>query len=392
MKPAPAVCLVFVLAASLAAQGYATGFEAPTFNASAAGTIITGQDGFYLPVAGSTDGLVFTYAGNTLNVPANPNGGANFYAGAAAGGTAYARAQRATTYPANNLVYVQFDVLCKYTGTVVQTNNIGSFSFQPSTTNVYVNLLARWPTPLTFPPATWNADYVLGPTLTGTQSVLPDPAFQNLAVDVWHTWGCTADLTTGTYLDFRIRNGVTNTWTVYTPPTPLALPGQGAPLPAEFRFFGGGTVVGNVFAVDNFIITGALYTQYGTGCPGALGVPALGPAPASMPLAGATFSAELRNLPLGLGIIATGFSNTLAYGSIPLPMSLAPYGFPGCDLLADPLTTTFLIGAGNTATWPFAIPVTPNFVGLTLYQQGISIDTGPAGAAFGNGARLIVGS
>ncbi|MEO6595004.1 MAG: hypothetical protein ABIP94_09665, partial [Planctomycetota bacterium] len=62
------------LAATLAAQGYTTNFE--SFAASAAGTPCAGQDGFYVPaVAGSLDGALYTYAGNTLGVPVNPNGG-----------------------------------------------------------------------------------------------------------------------------------------------------------------------------------------------------------------------------------------------------------------------------------------------------------------------------
>lgn len=389
--PALVPFVLLSLSPSVLAQGYATDFEAMT--ASPAGTLITGQDGFYVPVAGSVDGLVFTYANNTLNIPVNPNGGANFFAGVSAGGTAYARAQRPTTFPANGLVYVQFDVLCKYTGTATPTQNIGSFSFQPSTTNVYVNLLARWSS-LVYPPTSWNADFVLGPTLTGTQTVLPDPAFQNLALDVWHTWGTTVDLTTGNHLDFRIRNGVTNTWTIYTPPTsaPMPLPGQGAALPLEFRLFAGGTTAGNVMAVDNFRITGAVYSQYGAGCAGALGVPTLAPAAGSLPRLGTSFAAELGNLPLGFGIVATGFSNTMAFGSLPLPMALDGYGFVGCNLLADPLVTQFVFGAGSTASWPFVLPNDPAYVGLSFFQQGVSVDTGPTGAAFSNGAHLVVGN
>src|SRR5690606_17628713 len=98
----------------LLAQGYSTDFEA--LNASASGTIITGQDQFFVPVAGSIDGLVVTYAGNTLGVPVNPNGGNNFYAGISQLTLLYARAERPVTLPANGIVHVAFDMLCNYTG------------------------------------------------------------------------------------------------------------------------------------------------------------------------------------------------------------------------------------------------------------------------------------
>ena len=68
---------VSLLATSVAAQ-YSTDFEAPTFTGSAAGTGVNGQDGFYIPaVTGSIDASIYTYAGNTVGVPANANGGAH---------------------------------------------------------------------------------------------------------------------------------------------------------------------------------------------------------------------------------------------------------------------------------------------------------------------------
>src|SRR5262249_39798228 len=83
----PFATLGFVAAATvpLAAQ-YSTGFE--TIVASPGGTAMAGQDAFFVPpVAGSVDGAAYTYAGNTLAIPVNPNGGANFWAGVSLGGT-----------------------------------------------------------------------------------------------------------------------------------------------------------------------------------------------------------------------------------------------------------------------------------------------------------------
>lgn len=388
---APAISLLS-LVGCLTAQ-YQTDFE--TFTSSAAGTPCAGQDGFYVPaVAGSIDGALYTYAGNPHGVPQNPLGGANFWAGASQGGTALARSQRAFTLPAGR-VYIEFDVCCNYTGTVTPVNNIGSFSFQPSTGSIYVNLVAAWPVGVVFPPTTWDANVISGtatPPTTAT-TVLGDPAFQNLAVGVWHRWGCTIDLATGVHVDFRITNGVTGITTVHVPAAPLLLPlsSIGAPLPTDFRFFGGGGL-GNVFAIDNFTITyGAEYTTFGAGCPGALGVPTLAASPGSVPGLGTTLSVDLGNLPVGIGIMITGLSNTLAGGSLPLPLSLASVGWPGCDLLVDPLVTSTLVGTGTSATWTLAIPNQASLVGFELFNQGASLDTGPAGLAFSNGGRARVG-
>jgi hypothetical protein len=109
------ICLLSTVVPALLAQGYSTDFE--TLTASSAGTPITGQDGYYVPVAGSLDGLVATYAGNPWGVPANPNGGNNFWAGVSQATNIFARSQRNVTVSTNSRVYVQFDVMCNYLGT-----------------------------------------------------------------------------------------------------------------------------------------------------------------------------------------------------------------------------------------------------------------------------------
>lgn len=369
----------------LAAQGYTTDFESLT--ASAAGTIITGQDGYYIPVAGSLDGLVVTYAGNTLGVPANPNGGNNFYAGISQLTNIFARAQRPVTLPANGIVRVEFDMLCNYMGTGTPANNIGSFSLQPSATATYPNLLARWPVGTVFPAATFDADIVTGPG-AGVQGPIGDPAFQALPVNVWHRWGCTFDLNAGTYVSFSITNGSTNTTTHFTAPAGLLLPNPGTTPLTDFRFFTGGSE--NLFALDNFTMTyGATYAPFGSGCAGSTGVPTL--TGNGLPTLGSAFTVTLGNLPLSLGVMATGFSNTAAFGgSVPLPFSLTPQGFPGCDLLVDPIAVQFLLGSGGSATWTFNIPNNTVFAGIAFYNQGISLDSVPA-ASFTNGGAGIIG-
>ena len=370
--PASSLCLLAALApfASLTAQGYSTDFEA--FTATALGTPCAGQDGFYIPPVASTfDGAIYTYAGNPMGVPQNVNGGANFYCGIGVSGLV--RAQRNVTPPTNSRCVIQFDILVNYTGTGTPVQNVGGVSLQPSavitpqfpTAAVYANLLARWTNPAVLP-LTWNADAVYGPTLAGVPTVLPDPAFQNLAVGVWHTWGTTIDLRTKEHINFRITNGVTAVTTIYTPPAPIPMPNQASTyMPTDFRLFTG--AIGNLTAFDNFTVTyGATYDTFGTGCPGALGIPTLALAPGSGPTLGTTLSVNVGNLPFGVGLMITGLSNTLFGGAIPLPMSLAGLGYPGCNLLVDAMLIDTIVGPPTSATWSFPIPNNMAFAGFTF--------------------------
>ena len=65
--------------ASAASAQFETEFEAPTYPGSADGTVLTGQDGWYLP--SGIDQHVYTYTDNVLGLPANPNGGDQFIGG-----------------------------------------------------------------------------------------------------------------------------------------------------------------------------------------------------------------------------------------------------------------------------------------------------------------------
>jgi hypothetical protein len=388
-----ALGIVAATTVPVAAQ-YSTGFE--TVVASPGGTAMAGQDGFFIPaVAGSVDGAAYTYAGNTLGIPVNGNGGANFWAGVSLGGTSLARSQRTISIPSTCLVQIEFDVCCSYNGTVTPANNLGSFSFQPSTTARYPNLVARWPATVTLPPTTWNADVVVGPTAAGAVIAFPDPNFAGLAVNVWHRWGCVISLVTNEYVQFKITNGSTNVTTIYTPgPGAMPLPNPTGTLPTDFRLFGGGGA-GNIFAVDNFTVDyyGG-FSVYGGGCPGSLGTPTLAAAAGSRPALGTTFTTDIGNLPLSVAIIAVGFSDTLALGALPLPFSLANFGMPGCDLLADPVSTTFLGGVGNTVSWNLTIPANTAYLGFVLFDQAFSLDpaANPGGITVSNAGRACIGN
>ena len=54
--------------AFLAGTAPAIDFETPTYVGSATGTLLSGQDGWYNPIKGSTDWDVYTYADNAMGI------------------------------------------------------------------------------------------------------------------------------------------------------------------------------------------------------------------------------------------------------------------------------------------------------------------------------------
>jgi hypothetical protein len=240
-----AVLLVAALSSPAIAQ-YATGFESLT--ASAAGTTLTGQDSFYLPVAGSVDLKAFTYAGSGM--PANPDGGSVFVAGTSAG-TTFARAQRDITYGTGTW-RLGFDILGKYTGVLPTAQNLGSFSIQPAASQNFI-ALATWTDVNTA--QNWNANYVwFDAAGVQLQEVVPNPAFQSLSVNHWYRWETDVNLTTNQILEVRLTDLATNTTATHVPVGRYLLGGMTpAPAPTGFRMFAGGAM-GNTVAFDNVSI------------------------------------------------------------------------------------------------------------------------------------------
>lgn len=359
---------------ALSAQ-YVSDFESLT--ASAAGTLLTGQDGYYLPaVASSVDWNAYTYAGNTMGVVTNPNGGGNNFIAGVAPGTAIGscRAQHALAFDNLSPWRVEFDVNCLFIGTATPANNIGSVSTQPSTTAAYINGLARWPATLTT--TSWDADYVYydaaGTSVTGS---VPDTNFQGLMVNHWYHWATEFDFVSNRMRAVEITDLTTNVTHRWEPTDWYMLGGTaGAPLPTDFRWFASGSA-GNVFAIDNAMILPLQYGSYGNGCVGTAGTPNL-TALSGTPMLGTTFTAQLSNLPASsLALVTTGFSES-SFGAVSLPFDLTPLGAPGCMILVSPDIATLVINSGGTAPWTLAIPNNPALSGLGFLNQGVVFDAG----------------
>ncbi|HLQ37352.1 MAG TPA: hypothetical protein VK348_06110 [Planctomycetota bacterium] len=378
---------------ALAQSAYETGFE--TLTATAAGVPMAGQDGYFVPpVAGSLDQFAYTYAGNILGVPANPNGGAIFIGSQSLAAATPSRTQRAVPISADCRLRIDFDICCNYIGppAVAPVNNIGSVSTQPSTTARVFILLARWAIPTPVAPTTWNADIVVGPTVAGAQITVPDPNFQGLANNIWHRWGCTVDFVTNEYTELRILDGSTGILHTYLPPAgTMPLVNPAGTLPTDYRIFTGGGL-GNVLVVDNVSVAPNADTfPYGAGCNSHLGVPpTLDSVAGSRPVLGGVHTLQIGNPPSGVAFVSAGFSNTLWTAlNIPLPADLSGFGLTGCNLLADPLIQALTL----TNTWSVTIPNNLVFAGIQFYNQAFCYDPGFNAAQFvvSNGTKSCVG-
>jgi hypothetical protein len=351
--------ILATLLASAATAQYSTSFE--SFMASPTpGTLLTGQDLFYNPVAGSLDYDTFTTAGNAPGFAANPNGGAIFVAGINTG--AFARAQRDIPYGAGTGIWTAgFDCAILFQGTLPAANNIGSFSLQPSTGGRIFIALARWTATATA--VNWNADYVYY-DVAGTQvtALVPDPGFQNLNLNKWYRWETDWDFDTNRILELRLQDLTTGVIVRHNP-TNWYLQGGASPalggftLPTAFRFFtggGGGTVTpGNLMAFDNVTVRQR---------------PQLDLAYAMDPVT-TTVTLDVKGGPAGGAALLF-----YAFGTMP------PFYLPGGGLSIEPIRLAVLtlnafggFAIGPAGTGSAAIPY-PTSIGLyNLYFQGATL-------------------
>jgi hypothetical protein len=247
-------CVALAGVCSVAGGQIDSNFESPVYAGSPAGTGVAGQDGWYVPaVAGSLDQFVYTYEANALLIMPNPTGGDQFLGGTSGGGTALARAQRDQDFSAGGEWTAAWDMAVTFTGPLPSAPNLGSFSLQPTLTNISWQTLYNWVDVNTC--TAWNCAF-LPYDAVGVQAAqpgpLPDPAFGNLTPNHWYrisvTWS---------FADNRIHStsitDLSTGATVTAQPVDWYLLGgaaPAAPMPTAVRFFSGGNL-GNAVAVDN---------------------------------------------------------------------------------------------------------------------------------------------
>lgn len=266
-----ATCIgVCSLACGVASAQYETGFEAPTFTGSPSGTILTGQDAFYLPPGtNSVDYFVYTHAGNALGLPPNPGGGGEqFVAGCGPAGEPepfYARAQRDMTW-GTGVWEVVYDVACVWQdsgGPAAQ--NLGSFSVQPHSVPPDPPASASYAQLFTWmdendPPLGWRAGY-LRYTRDDQERPWPGsiagPEWENLELNHWYRFKTTLDFDLNKITEVSITDLSTGDTATFAPARWHLRGGEGAtpPTPTGFRFFAGsGAEPGNCVAWDNLRI------------------------------------------------------------------------------------------------------------------------------------------
>jgi hypothetical protein len=132
---------------------------------------------------------------------------------------------------------------------------------------------------------------------------------------------------------------------------------------------------------------------FGAGCPGTLGVPALQTNGSSTPEPGGVVTFDVANLPLSTAIVAAGFSRTVS-GTQPLPLSLAPLGMPGCDLLVSVDASALLLGGNHAASWSLPVPSVSGLLGVEFFLQAFAWDpaANAAGVTASNGGRCRIGN
>lgn len=274
MKAARALALSLVATAAASAD-YVTDFESPPFNASPAGVVLSGQDGWYMPVVtGSIPYNAMTYAGNAYGIPQNPEGGAQFATGRAIGGAAnnFCRAQHDFDFSTSQTWCFSFDFACNFNGIAPATHNLASFSLQPGATTTPTNrifiILNTFTGDLNVP-TTWGSGYVVH-NAAGTQvaqpGTYPGPEWQNLAFNTWYRQTTEVNMTENRITRVSITNLVTGA-TAAVEPVGWYLGGGATPtipLATSFRVFTGGTTEGNIAAWDNLSI---VPTCGGNECP-----------------------------------------------------------------------------------------------------------------------------
>lgn len=129
----------------------------------------------------------------------------------------------------------------------------------------------------------------------------------------------------------------------------------------------------------------------GSPCGGSLGVPALRAPLGERPCTGGAFALQASNLPGSVAIGVLGGSD-LRWNGLPLPLDLAPFGYPGCMLRVEPLVLVGLPVGNGVCDWSLSLPSSPSLVGLALFQQVLAPDPqGSSGLAATPAARLLIG-
>ena len=167
----------------------------------------------------------------------------------------------------------------------------------------------------------------------------------------------------------------------------------------DLRMFGGGC--GSEFSDELWELQLPVFARsevIGVGCLGSNGVPALSIANGTAPVLGAqmdfVYDNALNSIFVTPAIVAVGFDQG-TYQGIPLPLSLAVIGLPGCTLYhSNDLSFSVGVAAGAAQfTWPLTIPNDTTLLGKDVFVQGLHLEfPGSASwAAMSNAIGIRIG-
>lgn len=133
----------------------------------------------------------------------------------------------------------------------------------------------------------------------------------------------------------------------------------------------------------------AEYTTYGVACPGSNGSVTLSGVPSARPVLGTTMQAKAINLPVPAPVVIMMMG---VQDQVP-GIDLTAIGAPGCRVDVQILALEFLTAAAGQATWSFAIPNNPVWLGQSIYHQVVTSDppANPFGITTSNAGRAFVG-
>lgn len=198
----------------------------------------------------------------------------------------------------------------------------------------------------------------------------------------------------GTWYDAQTYEWDGTQWHATMPGTPGALMGAGSVYDTQRQLVllhgGEAPGIGNLNLTWTYrTTTPATASTFGTGCAGSVGVPQLANAPYSLPWIGDT----VRTVVSQLAPITPGALFVTSFVSSFLPMSLAPLGAPGCDLLLPPDFLSLALANGSSASLSLAIPANTSLLGVSVYQQAFPFEpeVNPLGVTASNGLRLVLG-
>ncbi len=97
--------------------------------------------------------------------------------------------------------------------------------------------------------------------------------------------------------------------------------------------------------------------------------------------------------PLSTALLLLGFSPTLLFGQIPLPLGLSSLGLTGCTLYTDVAAALPMVSTAGEAALTLPIPAVPNLAGGAFFLQGLFSDlaANPAGLLTTNAGAGVIG-